>query len=262
MKYLYLIIAFFLLPFVCQAKTVSNWNDTHALTAQDKEKKKKEKKEKKPKKPFNWEDVRPEKLSGNADMDKYLLSCDTLWTRIQSYRDSISFFQLDTVIAQDAEGNKMLVVKITDEEGNPRNFSKSFAQGADLVFAGTGILLDATNIALQTTNATMALTSNPLLAFSYGKCLKAGPIITKLAYQEVKEIMDRTKAQMKVTKSMRASKMEGSTDQAYLLPIEGALPDDAVIENLADIDLGNSEGEIDIDELDVALEETELPEEK
>lgn len=256
MRTIYCMILLLLVSFI-EGTAVCEWsNDPSGITLQ-KEKKKKEKK------PFNWEDVRPSKLSGNKDMDAYLQSCDTLWYQIQNYRENMTFFKLDTVVAQDADGNKMLVVKITDEQGNPRNFSKSLVQGAELILNGSTIILEATNISLLTTSATLSLTDNPLLGFTYGKCLKAGPQIAGLAFNEIREIVNATKKQMRDTKSMRESKLEGSTDQAYLLPIEGELPPDTEILNLDTIDLGNSDDEVMTDELDaIDLEETQKPEEK
>lgn len=230
--------------------------DTNFSVSQKKDKKKKQKEA------FDWEKVRPAKLSGDKDMDHYIMTCDTMWTRIQSYKDSISFFTLDTVWATDANGTLCKVVKIQDQNGNPRNFSESFKQGTDIIFTGTNIILDAANITLLNTSAGLSLASNPLLAFTYGKCLKGGLNINKLAYNEIKEIVNATKKQMAETKSMRQSQMEGSTDQAIILPQEeGEQPDPDEIKLLADIDLGNSDNEIDISELEnIDLTEIDIPE--
>lgn len=222
----------------------------------------KKKKEKKEKEAFDWEKVRPDKLSGDKDMDLYILTCDTMWTRIQSYKDSINFFTLDTVWATNNDGTLCKVVKIQDQDGTPRNFSESLKQGMDIVFTGTSIVLDAASITLLNTTAGLSLASNPLLAFKYGKCLKGGLNINKLAYNEVKEIVNATKKQMAETKSMRQSQMEGSTDQAIILPQEeGEQPNQDEIKKLSEIDLGNSDNEIDISELeDFDLSEIEIPE--
>ena len=94
----------------------------------------------------------------------------------------------------------------------------------------------------MTTSATLSLTENPLVAFSHGKYLKAGPNIVKLAYNEVREIVNATKKQVQQTRSMRTSKLEGSTDQAYIL----AVPEEEVnIEeyiDLEDCELGSNDG--------------------
>lgn len=208
-------------------------------------------KKKKEKEAFDWEKVRPKKLSGDKDMDKYILTCDTMWYRIQSYKDSINFFRLDTVWVTDANDVVYKVIKIQDQNGTPRNFSESLKQGMDITFTGTNILLDVANITLLNTTATLSLASNPLLAFGYSKCLKGGLNINKLAFNEVKDIVNATKKQIAQTKSMRKSQMEGSTDQAIILPKEeGEEPNMDEIKKLADIDLGNSDNEINLDDME------------
>lgn len=228
---------------------------------QKKEKEKKEKKTKKEKAAFNWADVRPDKLSGTEEMDNYILYCDTIWDRIQSYKDEITFFKLDTTWALD-NNDTIKIVRITDQEGQPRNFSQSLKQGTEMALTGTNILLDVTLISLMTTNAGLSIASNPLLVFGYTKCLKGGPQIVKLAYNEVKGIIEETKKQTEQTKKLKSSQMEGSTDQAIILAKEeGEEPD---IENMllmADLDLGTNDGEVDISEIEnIVLEIPDEPE--
>ena len=132
------------------------------------EKKKKEKKE------FVWK--MPEKMTGIKDFDTYLLTCDTLWNRITTYRDSIHFFKIDTVLVYDKTDNTPYYdIQIRDEEGTKRSWVQSLQQGADMILSGTNIVLDVANISLLTVSAGASLTENPLLAFSHGKYLKAGP---------------------------------------------------------------------------------------
>lgn len=245
---LILFLTSFSIPFVFAG------TETNKTTKSPDDKKGKEKEA------FDWEKVRPKKLSGDKDMDLYILTCDTMWNRIQTYRDSISFFRLDTIWATDKDGVLCKVVKIQDQNGNPRNFSESLKQGMDITFTGTNILLDVARITLLNTTATLSLAGNPLLAFGYTKCLKGGLNINKLAYKEVKHIVNATKKQIAQTKSMRKSQMEGSTDQAIILPKEeGEEPNADDIKNLADIDLGNSDNEVNLDELE-NLDLNEIPE--
>lgn len=218
-------------------------------------------KKKREKKPYEW--VMPEKLSGIPAMDEYLLYCDTMWTKIQSYKDSITFFQLDT-LKRMVNGQPCYVVKIRDQYGNERNFSQSIVQSLEIISNGTLIVLDAVNISLMTTSATLSLTENPLVAFSHGKYLKAGPNIVKLAYNEVREIVNATKKQVQQTRSMRTSKLEGSTDQAYIF----AVPEEEVnIEEYIDLEdgeLGSNDGELDFPEEEfdnIDWNELEMPEE-
>jgi len=206
----------------------------------------KEKKEKKEKPPYNWLNDRPDKLSGMKNLDDYILFCDTVFDRIQTYKDSISFFRLDTLRRTLDDGTKVNVVKIVDDQGNPKSFSTSFKQSSDFIITGLNILSDVTLIAGKNTTAALDLTSNPLAAFTYGKCLKGGPKIAELAYNEVRKIVAAKKEQNAVIKSMKASKMEGSTDQAYIQRVtnDETIDPDTYNIPLSKTDTGSSDGEL------------------
>ena len=197
-----------------------------------------QKKEKKEKKAFEWK--MPDKLTDIKNFDEYLLKCDTLWTKIQTYRDSIHFFRVDTIPVIDKETNTpYLDIQIVDENGNKRNWMQSIGQGADMIFTGTNIVLDAATITMMTVTAGTSLTENPLLAFSYGKYLKAGPKIVSLAYSEVKEIVNTTKKQMKDMKQIHSNRTSKSTDTDILIPIpEGMEVSLEDCKDLATIDMG------------------------
>lgn len=200
----------------------------------------KEKKKKKEKKEFVWQ--LPEKMTDIKDFDEYLLTCDSLWNRITTYRDSIHFFKIDSVLVQDKEtGVVYYDIQIRDENGTKRSWAQSIQQGADMIFTGTDIVLDVANISLMTVTAGASLTENPLLAFSYGKYLKAGPKIVALAYQEVREIVNRTKQQMRTMKQIHQNKVDKSTDTDYLVEVpEGTEINLEECVDLATIDLGTS----------------------
>jgi hypothetical protein len=182
------------------------------------------KKEKEPKKEFDWADFRPSKLSGDEDMDRYILMCDTVWERIQSYKDSIHFYSVSTRTVGYLD-EKHKVVCVCDEDGNEKNVTGSILQGAKVAVSGTSIILDATNITLATTNAGLVLTKKPLLAFGYTKCLKGGPQIVSLAYHEMKDIVTALRTQTKELKQLHDSRLEGSTSTYMILPVEeGVVP--------------------------------------
>lgn len=219
--------------------------------AKEEAKKAEKERKAKEKEAFDWTKMRPS-LSGAENMDRYILYCDTMWTRIQSYKENLSFFRLDTIPARDESGEIVYVVKILDEEGNSNNFGTYLQQGLDITLAGTNIVFDVATITLLTTNAGLDLTEKPMLVFTHSKCLKGGPQIISLAYKEVKEIVNATKAQMADIKSMKSSRLEGSTDYAFIIPADDELPADMEILDIANIDLGGSDDgiEVDWDELD------------
>jgi len=216
------------------------------------QKKEKPKKEKKEKKPFSWPEVRPKALSEVEEIDTYILTCDTLWERITTYRDSITFFKLDTTLVYDEElSQPYQVIKIVDDEGNPKNFSGTLMQTLEMTSTGISILADVTIVTLEATTAGLGLASNPMLLLSggYGKAVKSAPQFIKMAYAEVKEIVDLKKEQSSQIKSMKKSQLEKSTDQAIVLPYEGEEIDFDSLPKLSEIDLGSNEGAVSDDVL-------------
>lgn len=180
---------------------------------------KKEKKEKKEKPPYNWLNDRPEKLSGMKNLDDYILYCDTIYDRIQTYRDSIHFYR-DTMVYVNNNGKICQDWMILDDDGNPQSFSGTFRQDAEFITTGLSILTDVALIAAMNTNAALDLASNPLAALTYGKCLRGGPKIMDLAFKEVKEIINKKKEQNAAIKRWSGSGQEGSTDTQILIAVD------------------------------------------
>lgn len=210
----------------------------------------KEKKEKKSKKPFVWE--MPSKLTGLEEFDKYLFECDTLYTNIQNYKESMTFYKVDTVYVLDKETNTpYMAVKILDQNNNEKSWSSCIVQVFEGALAGTNIALDATNITLQTALATTALAEAPLYAFSHGKYLKAGPVIVGMAGKEVAEIVSEYKRQYKTMKEIHKNKTEKSTDTTVLIAVsEDENLDLDSLTDINDIDLGTNDGAVDLPDND------------
>ena len=109
------------------------------------------KKEKKEKKEFVWE--LPE-LTKNEDFDKYLLTCDTLNSRIRAYCDSIVFYEVKKIQETDANGNVIMdengkpkeIYAVVDNENHIRGSKEAIFQYADMILSGTSIILDMANI--------------------------------------------------------------------------------------------------------------------
>ncbi len=168
------------------------------------------KKEKKAKKEFVWE--MPE-LTKNEDFDKYLLTCDTLNGRIRAYCDSIVFYEVKKIQEVDANGNIIMdengkpkeIYAVVDHENHIRGSKEAIFQYADMILSGTSIILDMANIAVLTATATTALPSLGLKAFSYGKYLKAGPIMVKDGTLEIKEIVSKCRTQAKAIRAYKNS---------------------------------------------------------
>lgn len=146
----------------------------------------KKKKEKKPQKEFVW-DWDGEK-TGVKNVDDYLLGCDTLWTGIENFKKDIACYQYYdyTFSVNDKKYTTVFMIDSTNQKFlSPGLVNWQFTQSAGSV---TLLALCATNLALQTSTATLALPELGLKAFTYGKYIKAGPIIIGKAKKEFDEI--------------------------------------------------------------------------
>lgn len=187
------------------------------------------KKERKAKKEFVWE--MPE-LTKNEDFDKYLLTCDTLNSRIRAYCDSIVFYEVKKIQEVDDNGNVIMdengkpkeIYAVVDNENHIRGSKEAIFQYADMILTGTNIILDMANITVLTATATTALPSLGLKAISYGKYLKAGPIMVKDGAVEIKEIVSKCRTQAKAIRAYKNSFTESGElidPQADVSNLEG-----------------------------------------
>lgn len=213
-----------------------------------------QKKGKKEKKAFVWE---LPALTENKDFDTYLLTCDTLYTRIQAYNDSIVYYkmvQTDTGQKDDA-GQPLYQYAIVDDEGNARNTGRALLQYTDFILTGTNIALDCTNLTLLTALATTALPSLGLKAIPYAKHLKAGPRIVGMGANEIGEITRSSKIQAKAIRSLKKSSTN-TGDNKDVVMISSQVPEgveiiqktqdemDALVNNAVKEDVGGAD-EID-----------------
>ncbi len=178
------------------------------------------KEKKKEKKPYEW--VMPN-LSGNEDMDKYLLACDTMFNQVKTYKEGITFYEVKKIqitdengaVVTDENGNPKEVYAVVDENNTIRGAGEALAQYLQMTLAGTNLILDMTNIGLLTTTAGLALPKLGLGAITYGKYIKAGPKLIGMASSEIKGIVKDCRAQ---ARNIRAYKKNFSEKGELLDP--------------------------------------------
>lgn len=173
-----------------------------SMNAQDNKKKKKAKKEF----VWDWDHVK----SGNKDVDEYLMACDTLWNDITQYQENITAYEYkeDTL----KWGDKYYIMAWMQTKDNAL-LTKGAAnwQLVESITSGISIVTNSVQIAAQTATATMSLPSLGLKALSYGKYVKAGPMIIGKAGKEIKEIVLLRKEQMNKWKAMRQDAIDPAT---------------------------------------------------
>lgn len=190
----------------------------NGLAKEKKEKKKKEKKK------YEWK--MPEKLTKNADFDTFLLTCDTLYTRIQAYNESIVYYKVIQAETgeTDETGQPMYQYAIVDDNGKVRNTLGAVSQYADFALSGTSITLNCANLTLLTISASTALLSLGLDALIYAKYLKAGPKIIEMGVAEIKEIVSSSKKQGKAISALKKSSTN-TGDNKDVLMISSQIPE-------------------------------------
>ena len=156
-------------------------------------------------KTFEW--VKPSKLSGNEIVDDYLLSCDTLWNKIQSYNEQITYYKVAQAPTDEVDetGNPIYSYMVIDDEGNARNTWQVIKQYADWITSGALIGLQCTAVSAQTVSATAEMPKLGLKAISYAKHLQAGPKIVAMGVSEIKEMNASFKVQASAIKKLKSA---------------------------------------------------------
>lgn len=161
---------------------------------------------KKEKKPYVWE---MPKLTGNQEFDDYLRKCDTLNTKIRSYCDAITFYQVRPIsITENGKEIDREWCMVDTVTNTLRSSNMAFAQNMDLILAYPAIAIEMASMGVYTAAATAALPSLGLKSLSYGKYLKAGPNIIAAGGKEMKKIYKTARAQAKQIKDLKAGKID------------------------------------------------------
>lgn len=168
-------------------------------------KEKKEKKGKKKKDAYVW---KMPALTGDKDFDDYLNLCDSLNSKIENYKEDITFYEVAEIHIVDENGEKDIRYHVVDSMGNLRSANKAFIQNFDLIMAYPFITLDMTNLGLAATLATTSLPNLGLNSITYAKYLKAGPILIGRGGKEMKEIYKSARHQAKMIKTLKEGKID------------------------------------------------------
>ncbi len=206
-------------------------------------------KKKKEKKPYEWK--MPSKLSGNQVVDEYINSCNSTYESLIAAKEAVSIFRIDTTYTKSPDGELCYVLKITDQEGNKKNFSTTLLQSIDVLMSTTDITLNMTNISLQTTTATLEMASNPLLALTHGKYIKDGPLLVAFGGSQIGGIVKALKGQISDLKMIKQNAVDlgdiKSTDQVIINKVAGDIVvDDSELADLDSIDMGTNDGAVEV----------------
>ena len=170
------------------------------VAAQKKEKAKKEKKELK----WEWDG---KTLSGNKEIDNYIKTIDTLYTRVQTYKDSLDSYTLESK-AFELNGKKYELAYMLNSEGQLVTRGQVNWQCVQAVLQGTNIVLDMTNAGLMSANAALTLPQLGLKALSFGKYVKGGPAVISQGTKAIKAVRKKWKKNARRWKEMKVDAIE------------------------------------------------------
>lgn len=161
------------------------------------EKKEKEKKEKKAYE-WNWD----KKLSGNKTVDGYLLSVDSLWYQVKEVNDLTAnyTFKVDTFKVED---DYYALAYMLDASGNYITRATVNWQFASVSLLSASVLSKGALAGVQSAAALTALPGLGLKAISFGKYVKAGPVVVANSVKGVKNIWGISVAQAKRWNAMK-----------------------------------------------------------
>ncbi len=161
-----------------------------------------QKKEKKEKKELKWEWDGTK--SGNETIDKYLLTIDTLYNRVISYRDSIDSFEYrDTVI--NIKGKDYKVAYMLNHEGQLVTQGQINSQFMEATLDGMNLVLDMTSAGLESATAALALPQLGLNALKFAKYVKGGPAVISQGIKTVKTIRGKWQSNLRDWRGTKTS---------------------------------------------------------
>ena len=145
-------------------------------------------KDKKQKKELKW-DWDGKTFSGNAEIDTYLKKIDTLYNKVNTYKDDIESYTMapPTQFTLD-DGKTYEICYMTNKDGQLVTRGTVNWQCVQAIMQGTNIVLDMTNAGLLSAGAALALPNLGLKALSFSKYVKGGPAVISAGTKAIKDV--------------------------------------------------------------------------
>src|SRR5574344_3038479 len=131
-------------------------------------------KDKKEKKEIVWPGGTKPAATGNASIDKYINTCDTMINKLKYIGESVTFYHVATIRVTNADGTVTEKRAVVDENGTIRSKNLALKQTLELIKTCTELTMSSASLALLTATYTTSLPSLGLNAIKYGKYAKIG----------------------------------------------------------------------------------------
>lgn len=151
---------------------------------------------------LDWPNGKMPKLTKNATINTYLLSCDTIINNLKAL-DEMVWYDVKKVQVKGDDGTVTETYHIVDQNGNLRNTNGAWMQNIDITSKLVILPLTAANITLLTPGYTTELPNLGMDALKYGKYAKMGPKLAARCTKEVPEIIKKLAAQRKAIRALK-----------------------------------------------------------
>ena len=162
-------------------------------------------KDKKEKKEIVWPGGTKPAATGNASIDKYINTCDTMINKLKYIGESVTFYHVATIRVTNADGTVTEKRAVVDENGTIRSKNLALKQTLELIKTCTELTVSSANLALLTATYTTSLPSLGPIGFKYGKYVKIGGQLTGRCTTEMVDLLKRLRQQGKEIRAFKKS---------------------------------------------------------
>lgn len=159
---------------------------------------------------WDWDGTK----SGNEKIDNYLVNIDTLYDKVQAYKESMGSFDMkdDTLYMND---KVYVMTHMESNTGELVSRSRVNWQCAQAGLEGGLIILDMTNASLSSASVALELPKLGLKALKFGKYVKGGPAVISEGIKSIKAIRGQYMSNSRKWKSMKDGAIQDPSTIGY-----------------------------------------------
>lgn len=162
-------------------------------------------KDKKEKKEIVWPGGTKPAATGNATVDKYINTCDTMINKLKYIGESVTFYHVATIRVTNADGTVTEKRAVVDQNGTIRSKNLALKQTMELIKTCTELTMSSANLGLMTATYPPAALSLGVTGMKYMKYTKIGGQLTGRCTTEMVDLLKRLRQQGKEIRAFKKS---------------------------------------------------------
>lgn len=151
-------------------------------------------------KTIDWKDGKMPQLTQVQDINKYLLTCDSLIQGLKNVDEMVTFYS----VQKKEQANGSVKYLIVDEEGNLRGKNEALKQTLEVIAMCTQLTMQGTRVGMMSTSYAAGLKQLDLKQMlSYGKYATMGGKLAARCGKEVVDILTKLRKQGKAIRQLK-----------------------------------------------------------